>query len=66
MLGTEKKKRVAGICGGIGSTWDWRLEDGWPAGNERALLIDRNAELLTTGDFYCAEWRAEPLRGGAR
>lgn len=58
---TGKEKRVAGLCGGIGSTWDWRLDDPWPlpASSERALLIDSNAVLLTTADFGCASWEGK-------
>jgi hypothetical protein len=54
--------KTAGMCGGIGSTWDWRLEDEWPADGERALLVDSNALLLTRPDFFCAEWHATPER----
>ena len=57
---TGRDVPVAGICGGIGSTWDWRLGDTWPVKGEQALLIDRNAELLTTSEFGCTGWELKP------
>lgn len=51
---------VAGECCGIAACWDWRLDPGDPEPEEKALLVDANARLLTTEDFGCALWEAEP------
>ena len=61
-----KDRKVAGICGGIDSTWDWRLGEDEP--REPAMLVDANALLLTRRDFGCQMWTEKepvrPRRGG--
>lgn len=46
---------LQGVCGGVGSEWDWRLEDGDPL-HELAVMVDANAQLVTRADFGCALW----------
>jgi hypothetical protein len=48
--------QIQGLCGGIGSEWDWRLEDGEPV-DDLAVMVDANAQLVTHADFGCHLWR---------